>query len=198
MLHFPSDKSSSNARDAVYAINREETLATLNLRLMEADTSQNLDLLNHLKVVAKSAAAIQHRLVMVANANGREQKVNQRLITHQVSVLAGVIASLELMAGSLPDAVNELEASEERRLEEVKGRKLVERAFSAPVADTANVPLMEMTERKSGRRASFKPDASHHQVPTPEQAEEQRLKRLAQTPQEVANSFKDSDYEFSL
>jgi len=197
MLDFSSDKSRSNARDAVFAVNRSETLASLNLRLMEQDNSENLDLANHIKVLAKSAGAVQHRLVMVANANAKNATVNQRLITHQISVLAGVIASLELMAGGMPDAVNELEAQEEQRLEDLKARKQVEASFTAPVADTANVPLAEMTERKEGRRRSFKPDASHIKQATPEDREQMRLRKSSRTPQEIASDYDDSDYDFT-
>ena len=195
MLDFHSDKSKSNARDAVFAVNRSETLASLNLRLMEEDNANNLDLASHLKVLALSAGKVQHRLVMVANGNAKSATVNQRLITHQISVLAGVIASLELMAGGMPAEANDLEAKEEKRLEEVKARKQVEASFAVPVADTANVPLDEMTERKQGRRRSFKPDARHSKAPSVEQAERLRLRKSARTPQEIANGF--DDYDFS-
>lgn len=194
MLDFNSDKSKSNARDAVFAVNQSETLASLNLRLMEQDSSDNLDLASHIKVLAKSAGAVQHRLVMVANGNAKSATVNQRLITHQISVLAGVIASLELMSGSMPDAVDGLEAQEEKRLEEVKARKQVEASFAVPVADTANVPLAEMTERKVGRRRSFKPDATHTKEATPEEQERLRLRKSARTPQERADEFNNFDF----
>ena len=194
MLDFNSDKSKSNARDAVFAVNQSETLASLNLRLMEQDSSDNLDLASHLKILAKSAGAVQHRLVMVANGNAKSATVNQRLITHQISVLAGVIASLELMSGSMPAEVNDLEVKEEQRLEDLKSRKQVEASFAVPVADTANVPLEEMTERKQGRRASFKPDARHSKAPSPEQAERLRLVNASRTPQEIANGLNDFDF----
>ena len=195
MLDFNSDKSKSNARDAVFAVNQSETLASLNLRLMEQDSSDNLDLVSHIKVLAKSAGAVQHRLVMVANGNAKSAIVNQRLITHQISVLAGVIASLELMSGSMPDAVDGLEAQEEKRLVKLKARKQVEACFVVPVADTVNVTLDEMTERKVGRRRSFKPDASHTKEATPEEKERLRLRKSARTAQEIADGF--DDYDFS-
>ena len=195
MLDFNSDKSKSNARDAVFAVNQSETLASLNLRLMEQDNSDSLDLASHIKVLAKSAGAVQHRLVLVANGNAKSATVNQRLISHQISVLAGVIASLELMAGGMPAEVNDLEAKEEQRLEDLKARKQVEASFAVPVAETADVPLAEMTERKQGRRRSFKPDARHSKAPSVETAERLRLRKASRTPQEIANGF--DDYDFS-
>lgn len=153
MTGFSADNPKhSNEVGRAFAIHHSETLASLNLRMLDRDDSNSIQLRDHLKLLSKSAASIQHRLILAANGNAKKRSIRQKQLTNSIAMMTGVIAQLELLSTDLPVEVEELEQAEETRLQVTADRSKLEKSMSADAAVTDNVPLAELTERKRGRR----------------------------------------------
>jgi len=189
MLGFPSDSpKKSNEINRAFAINRSETLASLNLRMMERDDSASIALKDHLKLLSKSAASVQHRLVLAANGNARKRTVRQKQLANSIAVMTGVIAQLDLLSDDLPQEVEVLEQTEESRLQVKADRKVLEASMVADAAVTSNVPAAELIERKRGRRPKQRLEGLVELYSDEETADIQRTKS-AMTPQERLSTY---------
>lgn len=189
MMGFqPENPRQSNEINRTFAINTSETLASLNLKLMERDDSSSILLRDHLKLLSKSAASVQHRLILAANGNARQRTVRQKQLANSIAMLTGVIAQLDLLSTDLPVEIESLEKSEESRLDLKSDRKSLEASLAAEAAVTANVPVEELVERKRGRRPKQRLEGLV-EIYSEEKQDEFERKRSALSPQEKLDTY---------
>lgn len=189
MMGFqPENPRKINDISRVFALNKNETIAAMNLRLMERDSSDSIRLRDHLKLLSKSAASVQHRLILAANGNARERAIGQKQLANSIAMLTGVIAQLDLLSTDLPVEIETLEQGEENRLNLNKDRNSLEASLSADAATTANVPVEELTERKRGRRPKQKLEGLI-QLYSDEEQDSLERKKSALTLQEKVDTF---------
>ena len=189
MLGFqPDGTRKSNEVNRVFAVNSSETLGSLNLRLLERDDSTSIQLRDHLKLISKSAASVQHRLILAAHGNSRQRTIGQKQLANSIAMLTGVIAQLEMLSTDLPVEIEELEQTEEKRLNLHQDRTSLEKSMKAEAAITDNVPVEELTERRRGRRPKQKLEGliKHY---SSEETEDMERTKSAMPLQEKFNTF---------
>ena len=98
MTGFSSDNPQhSNEVSRAFAVQNGDTLASMNLRMLDRDDSNSIHLRDHMKLLSKSAASSQHRLILAANSNAKQQRIGQKQLTNGIAMITGVIAQLDLL-----------------------------------------------------------------------------------------------------